>query len=76
MANIKFSQFTSQIPSSNTQIVGYNSSTSTNTRCTIAELSTALGLTNFVTLSTSQAITGQKQFSTFPILSSIAYTAS
>lgn len=75
MANIKFSQFTSQIPSSNTQIVGYNSSTSTNTRCTIAELSTALGLTNFVTLNTSQSITGQKQFTTFPILSSVAYTA-
>jgi hypothetical protein len=75
MANIKFSQFTSQVPSANTQIVGYNSSTSTNTRCTIAELSTALGLSNFVTLNTSQAITGQKQFGAFPILSSVAYTA-
>ena len=68
MANIKFSQFTSQIPSANTQIVGYNSSTSTNTRCTIAELSTALGLSNFVTLSTAQTITGRKQFTTYPIL--------
>jgi hypothetical protein len=76
MANIKFSQFTSQVPSANTQIVGYNSSTSTNTRCTIAELSTALGLSNFVTLSTAQAITGQKEFAAFPILSSVGYTAS
>ena len=74
MANIKFSQFTSQIPTPDTQIVGYNSATSTNTRCTIAELSSALGLTNFVTLSTTQAITGQKEFATFPILSSIGYT--
>jgi hypothetical protein len=31
-------------------------------------LSTALGLSNFVTLNTSQAITAQKQFTTYPIL--------
>jgi hypothetical protein len=39
-------------------------------------LSTALGLSNFVTLDAAQTITGQKQFTVFPILSSVEYTGS
>lgn len=63
MANVKFSQFTSETPSVNSFFVGYNGNTNVNTRFTLAQLSTALGLSSYVTLSTAQTISGSKRFS-------------
>lgn len=67
MANVKFSQFTSETPSVNSFFVGYNSNTNVNTRFSLAQLSTALGLSSYVTLATTQTISGSKRFSS-PLL--------
>ena len=67
MANVKFSQFTSDTPSVDSFFVGYNSNTNVNTRFSLAQLSTALGLSSYVTLATTQTISGSKRFSS-PLL--------
>lgn len=67
MANVKFSQFTSETPSIDSFFVGYNNNTNVNTRFSLAQLSTALGLSSYVTINTSQAISGSKRFSS-PLL--------
>lgn len=67
MANVKFSQFTSEAPSIDSFFVGYNSNTNVNTRFSLAQLSTALGLSSYVTIATTQSISGSKRFSS-PLL--------
>ncbi len=67
MANVKFSQFTSETPDANSFFVGYNGNTNINTRFSLADLSAALGLSSYVTLSTAQTISGSKRF-TSPLL--------
>lgn len=67
MANVKFSQFTSESPSIDSFFVGYNSNTNVNTRFSLAQLSTALGLSSYVTIATTQTISGSKRFSS-PLL--------
>ena len=62
MANVKFSQFTSEAPSIDSFFVGYNSNTNVNTRFSLAQLSTALGLSSYVTIATTQSISGSKRF--------------
>jgi len=64
MANVKFSQFTSDTaPDANSFFVGYNSNTNANMRFSLAQLSAALGLSSYVTLATTQTISGSKRFS-------------
>jgi len=59
MANVKFSQFTSDTaPDANSFFVGYNSNTNANMRFSLAQLSAALGLSSYVTLATTQTISG------------------
>jgi hypothetical protein len=70
MANVKFSQFTSETPSVDSFFVGYNNNTNVNTRFSLAQLSTALGLSGYVTLATTQTISGSKRFSSSLLIGS------